>query len=304
MANCRSCGAEVIWTITQRGKKMPIDVGPDDSGNVTIEQKVDPNDGKDKWYSTVHRDGVVTDSTTYTSHFKTCPNADQHRGNDNQQQASKAKEQPVAKQQQGSGDILRYKDLLEMAHEKGIARLEALPEQLPEESNGFYAAAVATLEMKDGRIFSDMGDASPGSVQRTIVPHLLRMAATRAKARCLRDALNYGDPVLEEFEGSDMREATDTPPARKQTYTQPAPAQDDGFDASDEMREAMGDDEETHDSVRNDIITLIKNAPASKKDELPTVEQAMEYADKSKEYAIATRQRINNKLRGGDKVAR
>jgi hypothetical protein len=213
----------------------------------------------------------------------------------------------VAKQQDGAGDILRYKDLLEMAHEKGIARLEALPEQLPEESNGFYAAAVATLEMKDGRIFSDMGDASPDSVQRTIKPHLLRMAATRAKARCLRDALNYGDPVMEEFGNPNERVVEYTPPAeRTQTYTQPAPVQgDDGdVDATAEMREAMGDDEETHDSVRNDIINLIENAPASKKDELPTLEQAMEYADKSKEYAIATRQRINNKLRGGDKVAR
>jgi hypothetical protein len=62
--------------------------------------------------------------------------------------------------------------------------------------------------MDDGRRFSGIGDASPENVSRNIVPHLIRMAETRAKARALRDAVNVGATALEELSDGD-----DAPPA-------------------------------------------------------------------------------------------
>jgi hypothetical protein len=62
--------------------------------------------------------------------------------------------------------------------------------------------------MEDGRHFSGLGDASPENVGRTIAPHLIRMAETRAKARALRDAVNVGATAMEELSDGD-----DAPPA-------------------------------------------------------------------------------------------
>lgn len=46
-AECRSCGAPILWCVTARGKKMPVDVPADDEPT--------------------------------TSHFATCPNAQEWR---------------------------------------------------------------------------------------------------------------------------------------------------------------------------------------------------------------------------------
>ena len=87
--------------------------------------------------------------------------------------------------------------------------------QVPTEANGNVAVVKATVEMEEGRTFSGIGDASPGNVGRGIVPHIIRMAETRAKARALRDAVNVGATALEEL--SDGDEA----PAPPSNYPQP-----------------------------------------------------------------------------------
>lgn len=46
-AECRSCGAPILWCVTEKGKKMPVD--------------------------------VPTDDEPTTSHFATCPNAEAWR---------------------------------------------------------------------------------------------------------------------------------------------------------------------------------------------------------------------------------
>jgi hypothetical protein len=72
----------------------------------------------------------------------------------------------------------------------------------------------ATVEMEaseGSRTFSGIGDASPENVGRNIVPHIIRMAETRAKARALRDAVNVGATALEELSDGD-----DAPPANYQ----------------------------------------------------------------------------------------
>jgi hypothetical protein len=48
----------------------------------------------------------------------------------------------------------------------------------------------ATVTFTDGLTWTDIGDASPQNVGSRIKPHFIRMAATRAMARCLRHALD------------------------------------------------------------------------------------------------------------------
>jgi hypothetical protein len=55
-AECRSCGAAIIWVKTQKGKNMPVDHKPE------IENATE------------------FDRATMVCHFETCPNAEQHRG--------------------------------------------------------------------------------------------------------------------------------------------------------------------------------------------------------------------------------
>ena len=63
------------------------------------------------------------------------------------------------------------------------------------------ALAEATAEFTDGTTWSECADASPQSVGSKVKAHFARMALTRAKARCLRDALNLSMCSVEELEG-------------------------------------------------------------------------------------------------------
>lgn len=82
---CRSCGAPMIWTTTEKGKKMPVDADPVEA---------------ERGFRLVDADGVPVDLSAeaveepltamftvnpepgeqlYVSHFGTCPDAAQHR---------------------------------------------------------------------------------------------------------------------------------------------------------------------------------------------------------------------------------
>jgi hypothetical protein len=95
-------------------------------------------------------------------------------------------------------DFVKYEGLLDEAHQQGLNRISTTLIQVPHQDNGNVAIVAAEVETSKGT-FSGIGDAAPGNVNRMIVPHLIRMAETRAKARALRDAVNIGVTALEEL---------------------------------------------------------------------------------------------------------
>jgi hypothetical protein len=113
--------------------------------------------------------------------------------------------------ERGGRRFVLYAGLLEEAHARGLRSIETELLQVPGAENGEVAIARAVVRTEEGK-FSGIGDASPGNVSRAIVPHLIRMAETRAKARALRDAINVGVTAFEELGD----ESSETLPARGQ----------------------------------------------------------------------------------------
>jgi hypothetical protein len=77
MPTCRSCGAEILWAETERGKRMPVDKEPVADGNLGLfylgdqdEPQIRPLDAAPQLFDTEVR---------YVSHFATCPDAAEHR---------------------------------------------------------------------------------------------------------------------------------------------------------------------------------------------------------------------------------
>lgn len=71
---CKSCGAPVIWAVTVKGARMPVDQAPADDGNVVL---IMSERGTEAIVvsSPDEHPGVVRRK----SHFATCANAAQHR---------------------------------------------------------------------------------------------------------------------------------------------------------------------------------------------------------------------------------
>jgi hypothetical protein len=68
---CRSCGAEIIWTVTHKGKRMPVDAVPRSDGNIVLRQ-----DGEKviaEYPGKEHPSLFEEDRARFVSHFATCP---------------------------------------------------------------------------------------------------------------------------------------------------------------------------------------------------------------------------------------
>jgi hypothetical protein len=91
--------------------------------------------------------------------------------------------------------FVRYVGLLALAHERGLVQLTA---RIEFHSDALILAS-ATATFQDGRVFTEWADATPDNVGFQVRPHWVRMALTRAKSRCLRDALQIGIAALEEL---------------------------------------------------------------------------------------------------------
>lgn len=99
-------------------------------------------------------------------------------------------------------NFVKYEGLLDFAHQKGLKSIKTEIIQLPNPENNNTCIVKAICKTDDGE-FHGIGDASPNSVNRMIIPHLIRMAETRSKARALRDLTNVGMTAVEEL-GEDV----------------------------------------------------------------------------------------------------
>jgi hypothetical protein len=65
MANtCRSCGAEIVWAVTDTGGRIPLSKASEQKRFVLHEGVKDP---------------IARMQPTYVTHFVDCPDADEHR---------------------------------------------------------------------------------------------------------------------------------------------------------------------------------------------------------------------------------
>src|SRR5512139_3046893 len=96
-------------------------------------------------------------------------------------------------------DFVKYAGLLDLAHQKRLTNLEAEIIQFPNKDNEKTAICKAHAKTAFGESFIDFGDANPTNCNAKVARHLIRMASTRAKARCLRDLTNVGITCLEEL---------------------------------------------------------------------------------------------------------
>lgn len=108
----------------------------------------------------------------------------------------------------GTKEVVTYQGLLSKAHDEGLKSIRTNLVQVPSDDNGRTAIAKAAVETEKGQ-FEALGDASPINVNSFIVPHLIRMAETRAKARALRDAVNVGVISFEELNGEGVANGAD-----------------------------------------------------------------------------------------------
>ena len=88
-----------------------------------------------------------------------------------------------------------YTGLVIAARHDGLVSLSA--DWTYNDADLSLAHAVATFA--DGRRYEESGDASPSNVSKGISVHFRRVALTRAKARCLRDALGISECSVEEL---------------------------------------------------------------------------------------------------------
>ncbi len=69
MSECSSCGAKIIWALTEGGKRMPLDAKP-----VTMFALPTKRQAEGAGIAP-----TAVSITVYQTHFASCPNAAEHR---------------------------------------------------------------------------------------------------------------------------------------------------------------------------------------------------------------------------------
>jgi hypothetical protein len=142
-------------------------------------------------------------------------------------------------------EFVKYPGLLDLAHQKGILKIEVEALQFPEKENGNVAICKATVVSKMGETYSDLGDANPLNCSAKVAKHLLRMASTRAIARALRSFTNIGMTCLEEI--GDLKDVEPGKPAQQSKRTSPKKSNGNGAKdktESSEKKEAKSQSKE------------------------------------------------------------
>jgi len=149
-------------------------------------------------------------------------------------------------------DFILYEGLLDLAHQEVLISIETELLQIPSKENGETAIAKAIAKTKD-RIFIDIGDASPNSVNSMIRPHIIRMASTRAKARALRDLTNVGMTAVEELGDDEEDKPSNRSSNSKKTDKRQASK------PVDKEKQAIADNSLATDKQLNFIYKLAKD---------------------------------------------
>jgi hypothetical protein len=98
---------------------------------------------------------------------------------------------------------IKYNGLVDLAQQHGLVELSTTVMTVTPD----FAVCQCVARFADGRIFTDIGDATPENVKSHLKDHFIRIAATRATARALRRALNIDMVAVEEL-GEEERSAT------------------------------------------------------------------------------------------------
>ena len=83
MPNCKTCRAEIRWAVTVNGKKIPIDAAPAAGGNITLSERAKQApiavmlDAQGN--APLPALQPSAEAPRYTSHFATCPDAENYR---------------------------------------------------------------------------------------------------------------------------------------------------------------------------------------------------------------------------------
>lgn len=111
----------------------------------------------------------------------------------------------------GETDAISYRGLLSLAHEDGLRFVRTRLLQFPSRENGSTAVAFAIVRTGRGT-FTGIGDASPSNVNHEVIPHIVRVAETRAIARAFRLAVNVGEVATVELMDDMPSEERSNPP--------------------------------------------------------------------------------------------
>lgn len=147
-------------------------------------------------------------------------------------------------------DFVLYSGLLDLAHQHGIKSINVEPVQFPTKDNGMEAICRVVVISADGQEFTEIGDANPRNVNVLVKEHVLRMAATRAKARAFRDLTNIGMTCLEELGDVDPVYQSETKPEASKTSgnkekKQESDNKNSGKESSDAVRKKTGSEKKT-----------------------------------------------------------
>jgi hypothetical protein len=80
---CRTCEAPIIWTLTQKNHRHPLNPEPVEGGNVIVTGRILA--GRDRDTPTIlvlkghEMHAVESGRLRYVSHFATCPDSSSHR---------------------------------------------------------------------------------------------------------------------------------------------------------------------------------------------------------------------------------
>ncbi len=98
-------------------------------------------------------------------------------------------------------DFVTYSGLLGLAHKNGLENFEILEQFVNEDMTKAWVKVRAYFnDEKHGRQYFDgIGSSTPENTGDMTKTHPVEMAHTRAKSRCLRDALNVGKVAIEEL---------------------------------------------------------------------------------------------------------